>query len=159
MKRILITSILIITQFITVKAQTEAETIDFLNTMLTSYAASMSENPARIDIQTHQNKDSEKLFSITLVMGDWISSSFFYPKDINNVIPFRAPNGNLCLKMISLNNQIFHKYSNSDDITFEGEIRIVLRTDDKEVERIKKALIHLLKLNNAPIIDNKLFAE
>lgn len=72
---------------------------------------------------------------------------------------FRPENGNLCLKVISTKGMILKKYESEEVERFYGEIRLPLLTTDEEVFRVRKALLHLFKLNGAPLVDDNLFKD
>jgi len=75
---------------------------------------------------------------------------------MDQVAPNRAPNGNLCLKLISRLGLIGEKAPGKEG-TFVSNFQIALATSDDEVYRIRNAINHLLKLKGAKIHSDDLF--
>ncbi len=92
---------------------------------------------------------SQKLFSVYKVHG----------KHINGIISDPEPGKYTYLELVSSQGLILRKWGNENDETFKDEIRIPLLNSVKEVEQIKKALIHLLKLNGADLPNTNLFKD
>lgn len=140
-------------------SQNEEETINFINTKLTAHTASLPNNKFLFQFSTKKNDYNGKKEIVVEFFSNYKLSStdIFYPEHINDVQMFRAENGNLCIKLISSRNMIIKKYTFENNSTHNYELRIVLNTTDEEVNRIKKAIIHLLELNNAKLIDDNMF--
>lgn len=155
--------LLLILNSMTVYAQTEQETLDFLNSALAAYGSDMGfvGDKTKMQISTKIDSRSNKKalqFDFYTSSG-LLSTSVVHPEHVNSVIEDRAPNGNLNLKMISPDGLVLKQYPGDTDQTFKYEVRFVLNTSDEEVRRIKKGLLHLLKLNNAPLLNQELFKE
>lgn len=159
MKNIGIAIICFITAINLTNAQSEEETIDFLNAKLSAYGAPMGNEPVSFKVSmTIDSRSNKKIIQIDMIINQRLfQTSKFHPEHISTVESYRPENGNLCLKVVSSKGMILKKYKSEDVERFYGDIRLPLLTSDEEVIRVKKALLHLLELNNAPLIDDNLF--
>ena len=142
-------------------AQTEKETIDFLNAKLSAFGAPMGNDAVSFRISTPiDSRSNKKIMQIDMIINQRLfQTSKVHAEHITNVETYRPENGNLCLKIISAEGMILKKYDSEDVERFYGDIRLPLLTTDEEVLRVKKALLHLFKLNGAPLIDDNLFKD
>ena len=143
-------------------AQTESETIDFLNSMLSTYTSPMTSNTAYYKISTAIDQDSK---SKIIIFDYYVSNGFkatykFHPIHVNAVTTFRAPNGNLCLKIISPKSVIKTTYNDeTEKYSYGNFIQMAMSGNDEDIYRIQKGIMHLLKLNNSKLVDNNLFKD
>lgn len=142
-------------------AQSEKETIDFLNAKLFTY----HKNSFKEFSTTIHPRLNKKVIQVNTVWepNELIQIDYLLPEHKNTVEEFRAPAGNLCLIVKSDKDSFKNQYKREDGvgITFggwNGEIRICLdTTNEEEIIRVKKALLHLFKLNSKEIIKDNLF--
>ncbi len=144
-------------------AQSEKETIDFLNDMFSSYSGNMSVNETtNLQIRTEINPVSNRKLLVFdyFIQNELFATYKFNGEHINSLLFDRAPNGNLYVKIISSRNLILRKYAGESDQVFESFIQQAFaKGADEEVQRIKKALIHLLKLNGAKFPNDQMFTK
>jgi hypothetical protein len=147
----------------TVNAPSEQETLDFLNSALAAYGADMAFPGSKTKIQISTKIDSRSNKKVIQIYFYTTSGIFHtqtvHPEHVNAVIEERAPNGNLCLSMISPDGLVLKQYAGDKDVTFHNEVRFPLAISDEEVRRIRKGLLHLLKLNNATFLNQELFKD
>jgi hypothetical protein len=138
-------------------AQSEKETIDFLNAKLFAF----EQNPShKINTTIHPSLNKK----VIQINGYWNGLFVIYyilPEHKSTVESFRAPNGRLCLKVISNKGALLKRHKREDGVSIMlgGEIRFVLDTTEEEILRVKKGLIHLFKLNSGAIIEDNLFKD
>lgn len=143
---------------ININAQTESETIQFLNSKLALYTASMGDDPAYFKVKT--GEDFGKVILIDIIIGNSLLATIkFHCDQIDGMKTFRAGNGKLCLKIVSSQGLILNKYNGETKETFRTEENIPLETTDEEVLRIKKAFEHLFKLNGFKPVNDELFKK
>ena len=147
-------------------SQTEKETITFLNSMLTVYVTPMTAPGGadqktvfkiRTEIDPSSNQKilvfelsvDQKLFSVYKVHG----------KHINGIISDPDPTKYTYLELVSAEGLILRRWADENEEVFSSEIRIPLINSVKEVEQIKKALTHLVKLNGAVLPNTNLFKD
>lgn len=147
-------------------SQTEKETINFLNSMLSVYVSPMTspngvDQKGRFYIKTEIDPRSnqkvlvfelsfdQKLFEVCKVHG----------KHINGIISDSDPGKYTYIELISSKGLILKRWADESDEFFKNELRIPLLNSVKEVEQIKKALTHLLKLNGADLPNTNLFKD
>lgn len=142
-------------------AQSEKETIEFLNAKLSAFGAPMGNDAVSYRLSTPiDSRSNKKIIQIDMIINQRLFQiSKVHPEHITNVETYRPENGNLCLKVISAKGMILKKYENEDVERFYGDIRLPLLTTDEEVLRVKKALLHLFKINGSPLIDDNLFKD
>lgn len=140
-------------------AQTEKETITFLNSMFSTYMnnfGGMNGLTIKSDLDS-KSKNKEFIVEI-LVDNRQFEVSKFSAKSINSVItnPERSDNYRY-IEIISNTNSIFQSYPNSNESKFINRLRLNFISNSDDLNRIKKALIHLMKLNGASFPDQDLF--
>jgi hypothetical protein len=141
-----------------VSAQTETETIDFINSKLGLYTASMMNAPAYFKVKT--GEDGGKVIIIDLYVSNSLLSSYrFHCNQIDGIITFKAGNGNLCLKLVSSKGLIINKYEDGTKEEWRAEVNMPLQTSDEEVLRLKKAFDNLFKLNGFKPANDDLFKK
>lgn len=147
-----------INNFIT--AQTESETIDFLNTKLTAFYVAVADTRFSFAVSTTIDSISnKKAIQIDLILDKEVDSYFkILPEDVSSIEKFRAPKGNLILKIISPKRLILFIVEGEETL-YERECKLIFDTTDEEVLKIKKALEHLFILNGATLIDDNLFKD
>ena len=161
MKKIGILILFLTTAVCSSYAQSEEETIEFLNAKLSAYGAPMGNDPVSFKISMPiDSRSNKKILQIDMLVSQrLLETSKVHPEHINTVETYRPEYGNLCLKVVSAKGLILKKYSSETVERFYGDIRLPLQTTDEEVLRVKKALLHLLKLNGASLIDDNLFKD
>jgi hypothetical protein len=140
-------------------SQTEKETIDFLNSKLLVYTESFpGDEPAYFNVRKGFDSNSNKIILVDLFVNNkLLSTEKFHGRDINAVTTIKNGIGNLCIYLNSSEGLILNQFSGQENETFKNEIRFVLKAPENEVSRIKKALEHLLKLNDAKLANDSLF--
>jgi len=136
-------------------SQTEKETVEFINTKFAENYAELI-GPAIWKVNT-KTADAKKEIIITLSCNGSTTTYLINPKNINSITTYKAPAGNMNIKIISLTNSI--KKDAFKSTSFENEINIVLKGSDEEIIRIKKGLIHLFKLYGSSFANDDLFKE
>lgn len=140
-------------------AQTEKETIDFLNSMFATHMnhfGGMSDLTIKSELDT---KSKNKEFIIEILADNKIFEiNRFNAKNINSVITDPSPNDEYrYIELISIKNSILQSYPSSNQSKFINRLRLNFKTSSEELNRIKKGLIHLMKLNGAPFPNQDLF--
>lgn len=159
MKNILIIILVLFGSINTVNAQTESETIDFLNTMLVAHSTPLGTSPVYFKVNKMTDPlSNKKVIRIKMFVNNELFRTVrFHPEHISTVTTNRNEYGYSQLKIISPKGLILSFYESDKIEKYEENKTIALNTTVEEVNRIKKAFIHLLKLNNAPLIDDNLF--
>ena len=141
---------------ITVRCQTEKETIDFLNNKLALYTSKMVDDPAYFKVGT--GNDYGKVIIIDLyISGKLFDTMKFHCDQITAITTMRNGLGYLCLKLVSNSGLIVLKLADESKETFISDIILPLETADEEVYRIRKAFEHLFKLNGMKVVNDNLF--
>ena len=147
-------------------SQTESETIIFLNTKFNEHKVVASFGTSFQSIKVEGIDGTPKSITIFTLLKrfpdpDMRFTYKFYPITINSIIAKTAPNGktkNIIItseiKNISVWDDVSYQYSKPTDIH-----PLVLDCDEKEINRIKKALIHLFKNNGATLQADELFKD
>jgi hypothetical protein len=147
-------------------SQTEKETINFLNSMLSVYVSPMS-SPNGVDQKGSFNirteidpRSNQKVLVFELSFDQKLFSVYkVHGKHINGLISCPDPTKYTYLELVSSKGLIIRRWADENEEVFSNEIRIPLLNSIKEVEQIKKALTHLLKLNGANLPDTNLFKD
>ena len=142
-------------------AQSEKETIEFLNTKLFNY----HKDYFMVFSTTIHPRLNKKVIQVNTVWdpNKLIQIDYLLPEHKNIVEVLRAPAGNFCLIVKSDKDSFKNQYKTEDGvgITFggwHGEIRICLfQTNEEETIRVKKALLYLFKLNSKELNEDNLF--
>lgn len=161
MKKIVILFLCFFTIINFSSAQTEKETIDYLNAKFTAYGPIIMGHRLSYFISTPLDSISnKKVIQIDFVYSGEVGGyTKFFSENVTSIENSRAPNGNLNLIIISPK-KLIASFVDGDDVEiFEREFKLVFSTTDEEVLKIKKALEHLLKLNGASLIDDNLFKD
>lgn len=149
-----------------VYSQTEKETINFLNSMLSVYVSPIT-SPSGVDqkgsfyIKTEIDpRSNQKILVFELSFDQKLFSVYkVHAKHINGVISDPDPTKYTYLELVSSQGVILRRWAGESDESFINQIRIPLLNSVKEVEQIKKAITHLLKLNGANLPDSNLFKD
>lgn len=141
--------------------QTENETIEFINGKFRTCSHPFSnidgsEDPTLFTIETTWI-GGVKLFSISLDIDGPFHMMVFNPKNIIDVVEYRAPDGTLNIKIIDKMGTVLTWFVGDETKKWATEINIVLECSDIETRRLKNALIHLFKINDASLLNNTLF--
>src|SRR5690554_6315266 len=101
MKKIGILLFCCITAINSLNAQSEEETIDFLNGKLSAFGAPMGTDAVSYRITTPIDpRSNKKIIQIDMIINQRLFQvSKVHPEDITNVETYRPENGNLCLKV------------------------------------------------------------
>ncbi len=151
--------ILLLISFMT-HSQTEKETIDFINAKLRSSYGSMGGIPAIFEIKESTFFDSnEKIYRFDLFIGQPFAVYLINPKNVIEIVEYRARNGNLNLRILNDDYSILQWYIGDENKNWNNEINLVLNSDDLEIRRIKKALKYLFVLNGAVFVNDDLFKD
>ena len=142
-------------------SQTEKETLNFLNSMLSVYVSPMGEQKGSFFIKTEiDSRSNQKVLVFELSFDQKLFSVYkVHGKHINGIISDSDPTKYTYLELVSSKGLILRRWADENEETFNTEIRIPLLNSVKEVEQIKKGLIHLLKLNGAVLPNNDLFKD
>ena len=143
--------------------QTEQETLDFLNTALSAHGTDILYEGSKTKIQIGTNYDSRTKKKV-LQFDFYTPNGLLYsarvqPEHVNTVFEKRALNGNLGLSLICAEGHSLNKFTTDKNSTYCDEVSFVLSTTDEEVRKIRKGVLHLLKLNNAPLLNQKFLKE
>ena len=140
-------------------AQTEKETIDFLNSMFSTYMNTFGGmNGLTIKSEIDSNSKNKEFIIENLVDNRLFEISRFSPKNINSIITNPEPSNEYrYIEIISIKNSIFQSYPNLKESNYTNRLRINFTTNFDELNRIKKALVHLMKLNGASFPNQSLF--
>ena len=143
-------------------AQTESQTLNFLNSKLISHGTNFLDD-IRLNHSVSTVIDSlsnKKAIQISLILNDSEEGCYrFLPENVISIETERTPNGTLNLKIISPKKLISFACVDKEPIVYVREGPIILDTSDKEVQKIKKALEHLLIINGASLVDDDLFKD
>ena len=147
-------------------SQTEKETISFLNSMLSVYVSPMT-SPGGVDqkgsfkIRTEIDpRSNQKILVFELSFDQKLFSVYkVHGKHINGIISDLDPTKYTYLELVSSQGLILRRWAGESEENFINAIRIPLLNSVKEVEQIKKALTHLLKLNGADLPNPNLFKD
>jgi hypothetical protein len=155
----IIFSLLILFSINGVNAQTEKETIDFLNSMFTAYSPPMFNGPTKYSIRTEiDSRSTQKVIVIDLFVNNkLLETNKFHPIHITSISVSQAESGNFILKILSPERMILRKFSDENDETFQSFAQMPFTSSKDDTGRIRKALLHLLKLNGAKLIDENMF--
>ncbi len=143
-------------------AQTEKETITFLNKMFAMHPGTLSTgNKLKLKISKRTDTDSNKrLFVFTQSFNNEDVYNFvFNAKDISVVNTKKIDKNNIALQIVSSDELITvesvrHYTSTHTASFFEQPLTGGI---ENEAKRIKKALIHLFKINGAKFTNENLF--
>lgn len=140
-------------------AQTEKETIDFLNSMFSTHMNTFGGmNGLTIKSEIDSNSKNKEFIIEILVDNRLFEISRFSPKNINSIITNPEPSNEYrYIEIISSKNSIFQSYPNLKETNYTNRLRLNFTTDSDELNRIKKALMHLMKLNGASFPNQNLF--
>lgn len=140
-------------------AQTEKETIDFLNSMFSSYMNTFGGMNGLTIKSGIDSKSKNKEFIVEILVDNrQFEISRFSPKNINSIITNPEPSDEYrYIEIISSKNSIFQSYPGSNKSNYISRVRLNFTTNSDELNRIKKALIHLMKLNGASFPSQDLF--
>lgn len=147
-------------------SQTEKETIEFLNSMLSVYVSPMPslngvDQKGSFYIKTeidHRSNQKVLVFELSFDQ-ELFKVCKVHGKHINGIISDSDPGKYTYIELISSQRLILQRWADESDEFFENELRIPLLNSVKEVEQIKKALTHLLKLNGANLPNTNLFKD
>lgn len=152
MKKIFI--IILLSSLINCYSQSENETIDYLNKMLSSYTFKINESARMIIKIRESNKRSANLEFETYYDNQLFVTEKFNTRDIDCIKTIK-PLGVFCIQIVSFKNLIQEKYPDEKNSNYRNELRILLDTNDEEIySKIKKALEHLLTIKGAKLIHN-----
>ncbi|MEO8254637.1 MAG: hypothetical protein ABI554_09670 [Flavobacterium sp.] len=158
MKKIIL--FILLSNFLSSNAQTEKETINFLNSMFDSYCTPMSMNEtATFNLTTQIESRSNKKILIfdQILNGKSFATYKIHPEHVSSIFSDLNRGKYTYIEIISNEGLILRKWTGESEETFQKEIRIPLTNSTDEVVRIKKALTHLLKINGKKIPDDNLF--
>jgi hypothetical protein len=140
---------------ININAQSEEETIQFLNSKLALYTSPMLNGQAYLSVRT--GDDYGKVILMDLFVDNELFNTIkFHCSQIDGIITFRSEKGRLCLQILSNKGLIVSKFEGYNE-TFVKERKIPLSAPDDEVLRIKKAFEHLFNLNGLKSVNDNLF--
>lgn len=136
-------------------SQSENETLSFLNTKLASYSSPLGYSP--VVWRFSSIKDQPKHLMVDMIVSNKPFAKYIIDSEaLEEVAPNRAPNGNLCLKLVSPLGLIMKRYTD-EEMELTDNIQLALETSDEEVHRIRRAIIHLLELKGAKFPSDDLF--
>jgi hypothetical protein len=141
-------------------AQTEKETIVFLNSMFDSYCTPMSMNEtATFNITTQiESRSNKKILVFEQIFNGKLFATYkVHPEHISSLFSDSSRGKYTYIEIISNEGLILRKWAGESEETFQREIRIPLTNSTDEVVRIKKAITHLLKINGKKFPDDDLF--
>jgi len=143
--------------------QTEQETLDFINIVLSADGTDILYEGSKTKMQISANYDSrtnKKVLQFDFYTPNGLLySARVQPEHVNTVFEKRALNGNLGLSLICADGHALNKLTTDKNSTYCDEVSFVLSTTDEEVRKIRKGVLHLLKLNNAPLLNQKFLKE
>ena len=143
-------------------SQTEERTIQFLNSMLYSHSTPMVNSPVvwKVDkYDTEGEEGYEKWIQLNMIISnELVSQHFIDCMMIDDVIINRAPNGNAGIEFVSRLGFIVQKYV-GENPKMVNKLTVPLQTSDNNVNRIRKAFKHLLKLNGNKFPSDELFND
>lgn len=145
--RKIILIIILFSSSINCYSQSEKQTIDYLNDMLSVYLTKTISDSARMEIKVLQSsKRNATLQFETYYDNQLFVTEKFNTKDID-AIKIIKPLGVFCIQLVSSRSLIQEKFPDEDSSNYRNEVRILLDTDNEhEVLKIKKAIEHLLTM-------------
>lgn len=142
-----------------VKAQTEEETIKFLNTKFELYTTPLGGSKMLFKVKTTGYSPNKtiiiELYSDFAMYSDYklFSTWEFKTNQVTGIKEVTSEDdGSLYLIIVSNKNQFYNK--SNDSYRYDNNINIAVNAPNQEVFRIKKAFEHLFKLNGFKDNDN-----
>lgn len=152
-------------------AQTEKETIDFLNTMFVTYCTPMPDNPfthqaapMKYIVSTKIDPDSNSKVIVfdCYVSNRMLSTYLFHPKSINSITitPNEYNSTIFVLRILNKDGTVkYIPFDHKEDYSYKDFIQIPMTTSLEKTNRVKKGIIHLLELNGVEFGNENLFKD